>query len=268
MSDRARLHILGSGSSGNSAIVAVGRRLIQIDLGLGPRTSARRAEALGLDLDRVEAAIITHGDRDHITHTWGRTLASRPIPVYVAEAHVGAVLSAGVPPTCIRRLCQTAEIADWLVVRTAIAPHDTEGSTSLRLEFPRHALAVAWLTDLGRVVPGVEALIEGCDAIAIESNYDRGMQNASPRPAFLKARIMGGHGHLSNEEALDAVARLEKASPLLAVVLLHLSRECNCPELVQSLWDRELPEIAERLHIAHASMPLGPIDLSAPVPAL
>lgn len=268
MSDSFQIYVLGSGSGGNSSVLAFRdahnrRRYIQVDLGLGPRTSQRRAAEVGIDIERIEAALITHGDRDHITQSWGRTLARRPIPVFVTAPHIHDVLQAGVPERCIRRLCQSASITDDLTVHTAVSPHDREGSASLRFDLHPHGTSLAWLTDLGRVLPEVEILIEGCDAIAIESNYDLAMQQRSPRSFFLKERIMGGAGHLSNTEALNLVLRLDAARPLSAVVLLHLSRDCNCPHLLRRLWEREAPGLLERLSIAHQTTPLGPISVLA-----
>ena len=268
VSDPFQVYVLGSGSSGNSSVLAFHdardrRRFVQVDLGLGPRTSQRRAAHVGFDLEHVEAAIITHGDSDHITATWGRTLARRPIPVFVTAPHIRDVLRAGVPERCIRRLCQSASITEDLTVHTAVSPHDREGSASLRFDLHPHGTSLAWLTDLGRVLPEVESLIKGCDAIAIESNYDLQLQQRSPRPFFLKERIMGGAGHLSNTEALDLVLRLDDDRPLRAVVLLHLSRECNCPLLLRRLWEREASGLLDRLSIAHHTTPIGPISVTA-----
>jgi phosphoribosyl 1,2-cyclic phosphodiesterase len=77
----------------------------------------------------------------------------------------------------------------------------------------------------------IEALA-GVDVLAIESNYCPRMQVASKRPEFLKKRIMGGAGHLSNEECLEAVGAI---GPRREVVLLHLSRDCNAPDHAASL---------------------------------
>ena len=93
------------------------------------------------------------------------------------------------------------------------------------------------------------------DVLAIESNYDPKMQRDSGRPWFLQRRITGGRGHLSNEQALAAVrrifARCESAGRRLPahVVLLHRSRQCNCPRLLRQLFSQD-PRIAARLTLA------------------
>ncbi len=81
------------------------------------------------------------------------------------------------------------------------------------------------------------------------------MQQASGRPWFLQQRITGGNGHLSNQQAFDAIRaildRMEKsACPLPAhIVLLHRSRQCNCPQVLRRLFDRDA-RMAQRLILA------------------
>ena len=276
MSVQFHFHVLGSGSGGNTTVLSFSdanarTRHILIDMGLGPRTSRTRAQALGLDIDQVEAIVLTHGDQDHCNPNWRRTLSRRPLPVYVAPTHIPDALSAGVPQASIRRMVGTIEHDSALRIRTAVSPHDREGTIALRLEHiangadaPRRSLG--WLTDLGRVVPEVEKLLMGCDVIAIESNYDRTMQLESPRPQFLKSRIMNGNGHLSNDQCHELVLRLATHTTPSAIVLLHLSRECNSPELLAELWQDRSPELAPLLHITNQLQPTGPIAVRGTAP--
>jgi phosphoribosyl 1,2-cyclic phosphodiesterase len=93
------------------------------------------------------------------------------------------------------------------------------------------------------------------DVLAIESNYDPEMQRTSGRPFFLQQRIMGGKGHLSNQQAFDAVRavldRCERSGVRLPshIVLLHRSRECNCPKLLRRIFARDA-RVAPRLTLA------------------
>ncbi len=117
---------------------------------------------------------------------------------------------------------------------------------------------IGFATDLGRVP---EELIErfcGVDMLAVEANYDVEMERTSDRPWFLKQRVMGGRGHLSNEEALCAVrAILDRTAAVCGedrlprhIVLLHRSRECNCPRLLRRVFRRDA-RIADVLTLAH-----------------
>ncbi|MCH2160998.1 MAG: MBL fold metallo-hydrolase [Phycisphaerales bacterium] len=271
MTDTFHFHVLGSGSRGNATVVtftdAEGRhRHLMIDLGLGPRTSRQRCQDIDLDLDLVEAAVLTHIDSDHCTATWQRTLQRNGMPVYVAGGHVEAAQRAGIPRENLRRLGQSTEIAASLRIRSVVAPHDRSGSMALRLEHHARSdgpLSLGWATDIGRFIPAVEDLLRGCDAIAIESNYDHEMQVLSDRPQYLKDRVMGGNGHLSNDEAHEAILRLAATTTPTAVVLLHLSQDCNCPDLVQRFWREVSPGLADHLHITSQSSPTGPIQVEA-----
>jgi len=91
--------------------------------------------------------------------------------------------------------------------------------------------------------------------LLLESNYDPAMQRASGRSPYLIDRIMGGRGHLSNAEALDVARAVDRVQPLAALVLLHLSRQCNCPRLVEGLYAERAPELHGRLHISGQHAP-------------
>ena len=271
---RPTLRVLGSGSSGNLSVIEIpdraGRdRRILVDLGLGPRTTRRRLEELQLPFEpaEIDAVLITHADQDHLRPSWSHTLRCHRWKVHAAPSHHPGLARLGVPPARLHPVPdggREAELFPGVRVTTALAPHDDHGTAAFRLTLERDEgdpTVVGWATDLGRVTPAVETLLEGCDVIAIESNYDPDLQAASPRPPFLKRRITGGHGHLSNEEALQAVRRSSRPHPPSGIVLLHLSEDCNHPDLVMDLWRSRCPELAGRVHIAHATSPLGPIAL-------
>jgi phosphoribosyl 1,2-cyclic phosphodiesterase len=132
-------------------------------------------------------------------------------------------------------------------------PHDLKGTIGFVVS--SSAGRIGYATDLGRV-PG--ELIDhfsdrgGVDLLAIESNYDPVMQYGSSRPAFLKQRIMGGKGHLSNEQAFTAVRQITARSGggrPGKIVLLHRSSRCNCPTIVQRVFDQD-PAIGRRVVLA------------------
>jgi hypothetical protein len=132
------------------------------------------------------------------------------------------------------------EIDDGVWIRPLLMSHDEQGVTTLRFDMPGlNAGILGFCTDLGHVTADLVDHLradhgggDGVDVLAMESNYCPRMQLASDRPWFLKNRIMGGSGHLSNQQALEAVRAV---SPREHVVLLHLSRQCNDPALVADL---------------------------------
>ena len=136
--------------------------------------------------------------------------------------------------------------------------HDADGSHGFVIDCNGSRLGIA--TDLGRVPGSLIDAFERLDFLAIESNYDPNLQRTSERPEFLQRRIMGGYGHLSNEQAYDAVReilrRSQKSGHCLPqhIVLLHRSLECNCPQVVRTLFTRDR-RIAQRLTLAEQHTP-------------
>lgn len=234
----ASLCILASGSAGNCTVLLLPvcgqQRVILIDAGISPRRTRRLLAEAGLSLDMLDSIVLTHLDHDHWNTGW---LAALPegTPVHLHRRHAAAGRREGILPESARPFDGDFDICPGVSVSAAVASHDALGVATFRFEFATAAAGGASLgfaTDLGRVTDGLIDHLRGVDVLAIESNYCPRMQEASPRPAFLKRRIMGGSGHLSNEQSLRAV---EEIGPGSDVILLHLSRQCNHPDLVAEL---------------------------------
>ena len=101
-------------------------------------------------------------------------------------------------------------------------------------------------------------LAAGADLLAIESNHCPDLLASSGRPAFLIDRIAGSHGHLSNQQCVAAVQAISAKQPPNAIVLLHLSAECNHPHAIENLWREHLPHLMPNLHIASRNETTGP----------
>ena len=231
----ATVCILASGSSGNASAISFdgSGRFILVDAGLSPsRVRVRLAESRG-PFERLRAILLTHLDHDHWHRDWAKQLARSPVPVLLRREHAADAIDLGVPASCITVIGDSARLGDAATVRACAVPHDEVGSTAYR--FDCAGGSVGFATDLGRVTDELHRMLEGVDVLAIESNYDPAMQMASPRPAFLKRRIMGGAGHLSNEQATAAAAIVAESGRLGSVAFIHLSRDCNTPHIVESL---------------------------------
>ncbi len=260
------LCVLASGSAGNCAAVRFdGRRLLLIDCGLSPRATAERLAAVGASLDDVGAVCLTHLDRDHFAPAWGPILVRRGIRLCCPAERVDEALDAADTQGLRRAMVpfvdgRPFEPVAELTLETTATAHDEAGSHAL---VARHGeRSIGYATDLGTVPVELIRRLCGVDVLAIESNYDPAMQRASGRPDFVQRRITGGRGHLSNEQALSAVkrvfARCRRAgcSPPGQVVLLHRSRQANCPRLLRSLFARE-PGMDRRLVLAEQDRPTG-----------
>lgn len=260
---------LGSGSSGNSTVVVLegethadAPTIVLIDAGLTPLATRRRLASFGITLDDLSAILVTHFDTDHFVPTWAGVVEKLELTVYAHHQHRRAAAAA---LGSVRRVCLFKDSFHLPNQQgggfAAIAPHDEHGSACYRLEHRSASLGFA--TDLGRVTPTVHRLLKGVDALAMESNYDPELQKRSARPAVLKRRIMGGQGHLSNLESLDAVLEIASHATLQHVAALHLSQQCNDPALIASLYAHHAGDLLHRLTITHQTRPTMMLNIAA-----
>lgn len=224
-----QLCVLASGSSGNCSVLSYGEglttRLALIDAGLSPRRTRLLLSELGYRFDQVDHILVTHFDRDHFHPGWPATRLGHT-RIHAHAEHSGSAYATGVRPRHFAFFDEPFTIWDDVAVDFARLAHDHKGVTAFRIE--SRSASLGYATDLGRPSPELVRSLHGVGTLAIESNYCPEMQLASSRPAFLKQRIMGGAGHLSNQESAEAVRAIGPASQ---VVLLHLSRQCNRPAL-------------------------------------
>lgn len=238
--------VLASGSRGNCALLRIERAgesmLIMIDGGLSPRRTRLAMEAAGLSLDDVDAALFTHLDADHFNPNW---VSKLPLdaPFVFHRRHRGRAERMGALRRRTLLVQEEFDLLDALPARGAaralppcsvrvtpcLMSHDELGVATFRfdVESAGERASVGWATDLGRVSDRLIGAMDGVGLLAIESNYCPHLQRASSRPVYLKNRIMGGSGHLSNGESAEAVGMI---GPRDGVALLHLSQECNTPE--------------------------------------
>lgn len=251
------LCILASGSSGNSTVLRTPGGVVLIDAGIGPRAIVKRMDGSGVGVSDVKAICLTHLDRDHFSPTWFDTICKRNIKLFCHADRIDTLRA-------LTRDCSTPvridtfngkafEPVERVRFHAISLEHDAEGSHGFVIE--GFGAKIGYATDLGRVPKSLLEHFCGVDLLAIESNYDREMELSSPRPWFLKQRIMGGKGHLSNEQAFEAVRaildRCQSKSKRLPqhIVLLHRSRQCNCPTIVRKLFESD-ERIAPRLTLA------------------
>ncbi len=244
--------VLASGSRGNCTVLRAGGRVILLDAGLSPRRTARLLHEVGLSLSRVTDIVLTHLDTDHCHAGWCAGAKGGGAPnalVHVHRGHRGRAERMGLLHRRSRlfddavRLDESRDGSHQRVRMTAaIASHDSLGVAAFRVRIDDDA-DLGYATDLGHVPGAIVEHLRGVDALAFESNYCPELQLASDRPEFLKRRIMGGGGHLSNQECADAVRRIAP-KPGAPVVLLHLSEECNTPERARAGFERSPWKVA------------------------
>jgi len=223
---------LNSGSNGNCYYIGDDHDAILVDAGISCRETERRLARLGLELKKIRAVFISH---EHSDHTRGVRVLSKKhrIPVYITEMTRQAgrlyletsllnTFDEGKPLTFGR-----------LIVHPFGKHHDGVDPHSFTIS--SNGLRVGVFTDIGRVCERVIAHFSQCHAAFLEANYDPGMLEQGGYPAWLKRRIRGGNGHLSNTESLELV-RAHRSPELRYLILSHLSAINNRPDIVQELF--------------------------------
>ncbi|MBH2018900.1 MAG: MBL fold metallo-hydrolase [Burkholderiales bacterium] len=229
-----RFRSLGSGSGGNSTLVEacglVPFRML-IDCGLGIRQLALRLAESGLQSEDINAVFITHEHGDHIG--CARSLALRHrIPVWMSRGTHSAI---GAPDfDGLLHTARDGKAIDLggLQLMPFTVPHDAR--EPLHLSCTDGSAKLGILTDLGHATPHVMAHLQACDALLLESNHDTQLLNQSVYPPFLKRRVGGDYGHLSNAAAADIACAVTHGG-LKHLVAAHLSAQNNRPDLVRGV---------------------------------
>ena len=224
--------ILGSGSSGNAAYLEVGDTRLLVDCGFSARQIKQRLATINRIPDRLDGILITHEHTDHVAGL--KHLAAKlGIPVY-CNRHTSEEISRIHNTAFDFRLFETGqsfEVGD-VGVDTFSVPHDAIDPVGFLLHTPKGRIGV--LTDLGHGTRLVADRVRTANVLLLETNHDVDLLRDCPhRPWHLKQRIMGRHGHLSNEGAAEFVETFLHAD-LHHIFCVHLSGECNTPELAHA----------------------------------
>jgi len=231
---------LGSGSSGNATLVrSAANRTVLVDCGVQYPRLCKNLTRLGVRSSDIDAVILSHEHSDH-------TQAARPLretaripiiasPEFVAEATwLSDVVTDAFDPTMSR------SVGD-IVITPCRVTHDAAATYGFVVE--ADGCAVALFTDLGGASDDVRSAIGAADLVVIEANYDGAMLEAGSYPWFLKARIKGRGGHLSNADCGALLAQAFVHDGPRDVWLAHLSANNNAPETA-------VRTVTEALHTA------------------
>ena len=219
---------LYSGSSGNALFVQAGNTRLLIDAGKSGKCIREALASIGVDPATLNAILVTHEHSDHIAGV-GVLCRKYHIPVLAnaptwnAMAHKVGEIPPGLRLTFDSR--SDFYLGD-IGVAPFLIPHDAAEPVGFRLY--HGALSVSTATDLGRFTKTIREQLAGSNLVLLESNHDPDMLRQNDHySASLKQRILGDHGHLSNQACAGLVARAQART----VVLAHLSAENNTPRL-------------------------------------
>ena len=272
----ARITVLGSGSSGNATLVQVEGRGLLIDFGFSPRDLGYRFQSIGLNWSNVNAALLTHTHGDHWNRHTLAHLRRLNIPLiahplqhdalsacdeYAALKKAGLVHDYGTNPF---------NLGGILRVQPVEVPHDSGPTFAFRIgqTLPDgRTWSYGHASDLGCVPDELLERFHGVDVLALEFNHCVKLERASRRPRHLIQRVLSNVGHLSNDQAgevLKAWSEAGEPGDLQAVIALHLSRECNRPEL--ALFAAKVAAPHSQIHAATQAQPTATITVEAHAP--
>ena len=245
-----QLTVFASGSSGNCALLSSGDTHVLLDAGISMRRTETALAQVGRKISEIAGVLITHEHSDHIAGL-RMLLKYYRLPVY-APRTVANRLRGMLPEIegCLRVVpVGEAFRVGGVSVLAFHTMHDTDESVGYRVT---GSGVFALATDLGCVTDEVMSGLRGADTVLIESNHDEQMLSYGPYPAHLKRRILSERGHLSNE-ACAQLARALAESGTARIVLGHLSRENNRPELAYETSRAALTGTSAWLAVAPAS---------------
>jgi phosphoribosyl 1,2-cyclic phosphodiesterase len=224
---------LNSGSNGNCYYIGNDTEAILVDAGISCRETEKRMKRLGLQMQKVKAVFISHEHADHIRGL--PVLANKyQLPVYIRQATLrygGITLQ----NYLVASFTAYEPVRIGSLSITAFPKfHDAADPYSFMVSCNKVNVGV--FTDIGTPCHHVISNFQLCHAAFLEANYDESMLENGRYPYHLKKRIRGGHGHLSNKQALELFIK-HKPSFMSHLLLSHLSRNNNCPDLVRQLFD-------------------------------
>jgi phosphoribosyl 1,2-cyclic phosphodiesterase len=224
---------LNSGSNGNCYYIGNEREAVLVDAGISCRETERRMARLGLSITKVKAIFVSHEHSDHIN---GVTILAKKyqLPVYITTPTlIGGKLNIEQHLVYTFIAFKAVAIGDLLI--TAFPKfHDASNPHSFIITC--RDIKVGVFTDIGVACENVIKHFSQCHAAFLEANYDDEMLDTGGYPYHLKRRIRSGHGHLSNKQAAELFVTYKPAH-MTHLLLSHLSKNNNDPQLVKNLFD-------------------------------
>lgn len=227
-----RLCSIASGSSGNCIYVGSQATHLLIDVGISGKRIENGINELGLTVRDIDGILITHEHADHICGL-GVVARKYDIPIYATKGTIRAIKACkSIGEVDDSLFCEIREDEKLMLKDLSITPmkisHDAAQPVAYRIGYGSKKIAVC--TDLGVYNDYTVECLKGMDALLLEANHDVKMLQVGPYPYYLKQRILGDRGHLSNENSGQLLSKVLN-DKVQAIVLGHLSKENNLPEL-------------------------------------
>lgn len=216
--------VLASGSEGNVTYVQTEHHKILFDLGTTVKYIKEKLSELSVSIEEIDYILITHVHDDHIK------ALNNYVKKYKAKICVSPKMFAELESLQeydnVLLYDEQIELDDCIIniIKTS---HDTSDSRSFIIESNNQK--IVYLTDTGYINNRYFELLQNCDVYLFESNHDIEMLLHGPYPKWLKDRVMGPYGHLSNKDSSIYLAKLIGENTK-KIILTHLSHKNNTPE--------------------------------------
>lgn len=224
------VYSLCSSSKGNCTYIGDKKSGVLVDIGIGIRDFTRFLEIQSIELSSVKAIFITHEHTDHIK---GLTTILKKInvPIYASKGTLEQLIYKKIVngTADLNEINKRSVCVDDIEISAFQTPHDAAHSLGFRVQ-TKQDKKICVCTDLGHMTDEIYSNLKASDFILLESNYDDMMLHNGDYPYFLKSRISGNHGHLSNEHCSRALTSLLKDGTS-RFLLGHLSENNNRPHL-------------------------------------
>lgn len=225
---------LNSGSNGNCYYIGNSEEAIFVDAGLSCAETEQRMARLGLDMNAVKGIFISHEHSDHIFGL-SALVQKYKMPVYLTTGTLREIR--GKRLRAFVRLFESHQPVSigGLTITPFPKKHDARDPHSFVVRCMQTTVGI--FTDIGQICEQVVCYFRQCHAAFLEANYDEGMLQQGRYPQFLKNRIRGGQGHLSNHQAFELFTT-HRPDFMTHLLLSHLSKENNSPELLLTLFNQ------------------------------
>jgi phosphoribosyl 1,2-cyclic phosphodiesterase len=256
-----KLCSIASGSSGNCIYVGSNNTNLLVDAGISAKRIECGLNEIDIKPDTLQGILITHEHSDHVS---GLGILARKyhIPIYATyetARAIGKIKSLGEIPEELYHYINPNEefFINDINVEPFSTSHDASNPVCYTVQSEGHKVGIA--TDLGKYDDYIVSKLTDSEVLYIEANHDVNMLMVGKYPYYLKQRILGDRGHLSNETSANLISKL--IHPRLQYILLaHLSKENNYEELAYEtvcyeLMSRGCNFPAKNVSVAHREQP-------------
>ena len=245
---------LGSGSGGNCTVIRAGDTTVLIDCGFSRTELKNRLSRRGLDIERLDAILVTHEHGDHLK---GVPVVARThqVPVYASRGTIDAMRHRVTRFETIENLVNEIEPdrifqVNDVEVHPIDVPHDVREPIQFVCRF--NGVGVGVLTDCGSYTEQMVAHYSRLNGLLLETNHDSEMLATGPYPERLKRRVGGDFGHLNNRQSREFAQRIHHVN-LQQLVLGHISQHNN----LRSLIEREFDDFPSGTSVSYATQAGG-----------